>query len=135
VVDLSRRFSIAQELLPRNLFDGMTKPIMWCTFKKERRTVLSGFFLYAETDALSGMHKDLRALLLGNLSTAHCWRDAVELALKACGGSATLAQLYACFDGRQPTSNPWWREKIRQIAGKHFHRVRPGEFALLEQVA
>lgn len=130
VVDLQRRFSIAQELLPRNLFEGMTKPLMWCTFTKARKTVLSGFFLYAETAALAGMQRDIRALFIGNESRAACWRDAVSMALEACGGRATLPQLYACIEGNRPTQNPWWREKVRQIAGRHFVRLGPGEFAL-----
>lgn len=130
VVDLNRRFSIAQELLPRNLFENMTKPLMWCTFTKARRTVLSGFFLYAETHALADMHKDIRRLFLGNEARATCWRDAVAMALEACGGQATLQELYRVIEGNRPTDNPWWREKVRQIAGQHFVRVRPGEFAL-----
>lgn len=130
VVDLGRRFSMSQELVPRNLFDGLTKPIMWVNFRKERRTVLSGFFLYAETDALADMHKDIRRLFLGNDARATCWRDAVAMALEVCGGQATLQQLYRVIEGNRPTDNPWWREKVRQVAGKHFVRVRPGEFSL-----
>ncbi len=133
VVDLNRRFSITQELLTRNLFENMTKPIMWCNFIKERRTVLSGFFLYTETDALAGLHQDIRAKVLGNNSTAHCWRDAVELALRALGGRATLNQLYSAIENNRPTENKWWREKVRQIAGMHFVRVAAGEYALDDQ--
>lgn len=132
VVDINRRFSIEQELLPRNLFEGMSKPVMWCNFTKARRTVLSGFFLYQELDALRGMHPELRSLMVGNASTAHCWRDVVAAALQACGGRAKLPQLYACIEANRPTSNPWWREKVRQIAGRHFVRIQPGEFALKE---
>ncbi len=133
VVQLSRRWSLSQDLLPRNLFpDGLTKPIMWATFIKQRRTVLSGFFLCPEVDALTGMHKDIRGLFVGNRSSATCWRDAVALALETCGGRATLQQLYAVIEGNRPTENPWWREKVRQIAGRHFVRVDRGEFALRE---
>lgn len=135
VVDLSRRFSISQEMLPRNLFESLTKPLLWVNFVKERRTVLSGFFLYAETHALSDIHPEIRALLLGNQSRATCWRDAVRAALEACGGQATLQQLYACIERNRPTANPWWREKVRQVAGQHFHRVRPGEFSIRELAA
>lgn len=130
VVGLQRRFSIAQELLPKNLFQNMSQPLMWCNFTKARRTVLSGFFLYAETHALADMQKDIRALFVGNKARATCWRDAVHLALEACGGRATLPQLYAAIEGNRPTTNPWWREKVRQIAGRYFERVAPGEYAL-----
>lgn len=130
VVSLSRRFSLSQELLPRNLFEGLTKPIMWMTLVKERQTVVQGFFLQEETAALSDVHKDLRPLLLGNQSGPSCWRDVVQAALEACGGRATLQQLYACIEGNRPTPNPWWREKVRQVAGKYHHRVGQGEYAL-----
>jgi len=130
VIDLNKSWSISQELLPRNMFGGLTKPIMWASFTKQHKTVLSGFFLYSEVDALSGMHKDVRALFIGNQSTPTCWRDAVQMALQACGGRATLSQLYNCIEGNRPSKNPWWREKVRQIAGMHFNRLGPGEYGL-----
>lgn len=130
VVDLNRRFSISQELLPRNLFHGMSFPIMWVNFTKARQTRLSGFFLHAERDALSQMHRDIRSIFVGNESRATCWKDAVERALEACGGVATLPQIYACVEGNRPSQNPWWREQVRKIAARHFYRVSPGCFSL-----
>jgi SAM-dependent methyltransferase len=130
VMGYSRKWSLGQELLPRNLFERLSCPIMWATFKKERKTVVSGLFLYAETHAIAGLHSDVRALMLGNQSTATCWRDAVHMALTACGGRATLNQIYTVVEGNRPTQNPWWREKVRQIAGRHFTRVSNGEYAL-----
>lgn len=132
VMRYHHRWSISQELLPRNLFEGMSKPLLFAVFTKEPNRSMHGFFLYEETNAvLTGIHPRLRAYLLGNLSTAHCWRDAVRVALEACGGKATLHQIYACFEaGGRPTSNKFWREKVRQIAGRHFLRTAPGEYAL-----
>ena len=132
VMAYQRQWSLSQELLPRDLFERLSCPIMFATFKKDRRTVMSGLFLYAEKHALADMHRDMRRLMVGNQSTATCWRDVVASALQACGGSATLPQLYACIEGNRPSENPWWREKVRQIAGKHFVRVRVGEYALAE---
>lgn len=132
VVGYQRRWSLSQELLPRNLFERLSCPIMWATFRKERRTVVSGLFLYAELDALKDVHKDLRRHMVGNQASAQCWQDVVRDALAACGGRATLQQLYACIEGNRPSSNPWWREKVRQIAGKYFVRVEVGEYALQE---
>lgn len=130
VVGYQSRWSLAQEMLPRNLFERLSCPIMWATFQKDRRTVVSGLFLHAELHALNALHADARALMTGNRSTATCWRDAVRLALHACGGRATLQQIYACLEANRPTSNPWWREKVRQVAGKHFIRLQVGEYAL-----
>jgi len=132
VMDYQRRWSLRQELLPRDLFEKLSCPIMWATFEKERRTVMSGLFLYAERAALADMHRDVRRLMVGNEATATCWRDVVRLALEACGGRATLQQLYTCIEGNRPSANPWWREKVRQIAGRHFVRLQVGEYALPE---
>lgn len=134
VMRLARRWSIAQEIIPRNLFDGLTKPLLFATFVKSRQTVLSGFFLYAETAALEGLRKEFRALFVGNGAKAGVWRETVYAALRICGGRATLQQLYQCIENNRPTQNRWWREKVRQVAGQHFVRVRDGEFAL-EDVA
>lgn len=133
VVDLNRRFSMTQELLPRNLFHRLACPIMWVNFVKVRKTSLSGFFLYAELDSLSDMKKDIKALFVGNEARAHCWKDAVQVALESCGGSASLAEIYQRVEVNRPSKNPWWREKVRQTAGRYFHRLAPGQYALPSQ--
>lgn len=79
---------------------------------------------------MAGEHPEIRKLFIGNESRPACWRDAVDMALQTCGGRATLSQLYACIEGNRPSDNPWWREKVRQVAGQHFHRIKPGEYAL-----
>lgn len=134
VVGLNRRFSLSQELLPRNLFLGMQCPIMWVNFTKSRKTSLTGFFLHAERDSLDALTKDMKSLFVGNESRATCWRDAVARALDACGGTATLPQIYRCLEGNRPTTNPWWREQVRKIAARHFHRVSPGCYAFSSEV-
>lgn len=135
VMGYQRRWSISQEMMPRNLFERLTCPLMFAKFIKDRQTVVSGLFLYAETDAIASLKEDVRRLILGNNSTANCWRDAIELALVALGGRATLSQLYSAIENNRPTNNPWWREKIRQVAGMHFNRVAVGEYALESKAA
>lgn len=129
---LQKQWSVSQELIPRNLFAGLAKPILFATLEKSQRPTLSGFFLYAETDAISDMHKEFQQMFVGNNSRPNVWRDAVARALDVCGGHATLQQLYAAIEGNRPTRNPWWREKVRQIAGQYFHRVKPGEYKFRE---
>lgn len=134
VADLQRSWSLSQELLPRNLFDGLSHPIMFAKFIKERVTALSGFYLYEETDAIrTGLKGEVRTIVIGNDSTAHCWRDVVDRALRALGGRAKLEHLYAAIENSRPTPNPWWREKVRQICGMHYVRVATGEYELHEQ--
>lgn len=130
VVGYQKHWSLSQELLPRNLFEGLSCPIMWATFQKQRRTVISGLFLYTELDALQGLKRDMRRLMVGNDSTPSCWRDVVQLALQACGGRASLSQLYDAIEGNRPTPNKWWREQVRKVASRNFMRVGSGEYAL-----
>lgn len=130
VMGYQKTWSLSQELLPRNLFEGLSCPIMWATFQKQRRTVVSGLFLYAELDALQGLKRDMRRLMVGNDSTPTCWRDVVQLALHACGGQATLGQLYEAIESNRPTPNKWWREQVRKVASQNFFRVGSGEYSL-----
>lgn len=130
IVRLQKQFSISQEMLPRNIFQNMEKPIMWAMFTKEKRTFLSGFFLYEETAALADLNKEAKQLVVGNTSSPTCWRDAVTMALESLGGRANLQQIYQCLEKKRPSENPWWREQIRKVAGQHFVRIGAGEYAL-----
>lgn len=132
VVQYGRRWSVTQEMVPRNLFERLQRHLVFAQFTKARKCVLSGFFLYSEVDAVNSLRDEFRAMFIGNNSRPGVWREAVYLALRICGGRATLGQLYECIEDKRPTDNRFWREKIRQVAGKHFLRVRDGEYALPE---
>lgn len=135
VMDLSRRFSMSQELIPRNIFEQMMKPLMWVNFTKSRKTSLAGFFLYAETDALGSMPAALRKEMVGNQAKAGCWRALVEKALEALGGTAPLADIYRYAESARPTENPWWREQIRKVLNRDFFRVGHGIYSLRANIA
>lgn len=130
VMKMNKHWSIAQELLPRNIFQNLEKPLCFATFTKERKTVLSGFFLYAERAALESLKKEFRELFVGNKSKASVWRETVYAALKMNGGKASLEELYATIENNRPTDTKFWREKIRQIAARDHQRIEPGVFAL-----
>lgn len=130
VVGFQRRWSITQDLIPRNLFENIRLPLMFARFKKERQTTTVGLFLYTETKAIESMQQEMRRLMMGNQSSATCWKDVVLLAIKACGDKATLTQLYICIEGNRPSQNQWWKEKVRQTASKYLRRISPGEYAL-----
>lgn len=132
VLRMNQRWSISQELIPRNIFEGMQKPLMFATFRKERRTVLSGFFLYEETASLEGLKQTFRKLIWGNASRAGAWQSTIEAALTALGGEATLEQLYDLIETDRPTPTRFWREQIRKVAAQRFERVGPGRYALPE---
>jgi len=126
----AEKWSIGQELLPRNLFQNMTKPLCFATFIKDRKTQLSGFFLYSEVAALESMKQEYRERFIGNRSRASVWKETVYAAMRVNGGRASLDQLYRTIENNRPTNNPFWREKIRQVAAQLCDRVAPGVFQL-----
>lgn len=128
VVRLSRQWSISQELLPRNLFDGLAIPILFANFRKQRKTVLSGFFLYAETEALESLQKKYRAMFWGNTATARVWERAFAAALQTLGGEASLEQVYQVIENDRPTTTAWWREALRKIARQCFEPLGNGMY-------
>lgn len=129
VMRLSKKWSIAQELIPRNIFKNLEKPLLFATFRKDRRTVLSGFFLYSEVEALESLKAEYRERFVGNKSRANVWGETVYAALKTLGGRAKLSELYAEIENHRPTANPFWREQVRKVAMQMFTRVAPGEYA------
>lgn len=130
VMSMAERWSIAQELIPRNLFHQLEKPLCFATFTKSRRTVLSGFFLYAERAALESLRERFRAMFVGNGARANVWRDTVAAAIELNGGIASLGEMYQTIENNRPTGNRFWREKIRQTAARHFARIEPGVYAV-----
>lgn len=130
VMRYARKWSLQHQLMPRNMFEGLKMPIMFAKFTKERKTVVSGLFLYAETASLADLRPEFKAMFVGNESRANVWRDSVQEAMNICGGRATLQQLYQCIERRRPTGTAFWREKIRQTAGLYFSRIGRAEYCV-----
>src|SRR5690554_3395000 len=57
VVRYSERWSMAQEMIPRNLYHGLKHPLTFATFTKDARRVMVGFGLYAEQAYLQTLSK------------------------------------------------------------------------------
>ncbi|KZX57679.1 hypothetical protein A3709_18825 [Halioglobus sp. HI00S01] len=135
VVEINRKWSVSQTMIPRNIFQNMKQPLIWARFEKEKQTVLSGLFLYHEADAVLRFAKRFRCLFVGNESSASAWGEAVEMALISLGGEGSLSDIYRVIEGKTPTPNPWWKEQVRKICAKHFRRVEPGRYALERSAA
>lgn len=131
VMGYASRFSIEQVMVPRNLFEQMEKPLMLATFRKDRRPFLTGFFLYEELDAVTKLSKKYRFMFIGNQSRASLWGEVVEQAMANLGGEASLQELYQEIEGKQPTSNSFWKEQVRKIVQKACVRVRKGVYKLM----
>lgn len=131
VVGYNERWTIAQELIPRNLFDGLRLPLVFALFHKERHRRLLGFALFHETVAIHSMEDGYQAVLArGN---GPIWRRVIEVALQRLGGEASLADIYSELQRNRPTETRWWREKIRQTLRRYADIFVPkgdGRYAL-----
>lgn len=135
LMDIRKQFSVRQDMLPRNLFQGMEKPLMFAQFIKEERTVLSGFFLYNELANVLNLQTEFRLLFIGNDSRASLWGEVVEKALLQLGGEASLEAIYLEVEGNKPFDNRFWRAQIRKVLQKDFVKTGPARYALHKKPA
>ena len=130
VSDIQTEWGIDAELLPRNIFRNLSKPLVFAVFTRGARRLV-GFALYDEAAALRSLEQRYREKLIG--ATGSAWRAVVLDAIFALGGEASLAQIYTEIENKRPTPNPWWREKIRQICQQDLTRVTVGVYALSKE--
>lgn len=124
VLGYREQWSIYQDLMPRNIFPGLSLPLVLARFVKDGRRLLSGFFLYEEVGDVQQMDGAVRQALGTGGGKGSVWRSVVADAVAAFGGKAKLDQIYQYVEPKRPTGNPWWREQVRKVlqAGKHFQR-------------
>ncbi|WP_455233245.1 class I SAM-dependent methyltransferase [Geopseudomonas aromaticivorans] len=127
VVRYSESWSLLQEMIPRNIYPGLSKPLMFAIFRKDQRKLMVGLSLYHEAAFVQALPKEhQQALAEGPAS----WPTVVLGGLEALGGEAALDDLYEYVAARRPTSNPHWREQTRKICQSHARRTGRGRYAL-----
>ncbi|ABM97054.1 N-6 DNA methylase [Methylibium petroleiphilum] len=115
VLSMSEKWSIEQELMPRNIFPRLSVPIVFSVFTKEAHRRLFGFFLYREAAEVSALSKPARQVLERSGKAGSVWRQAVHAAFDHVSDDvAPLDALYRALEGRRPTDNPHYRAKVRQ---------------------
>lgn len=129
VLELHRRFSIEQTMVPRYIYPRLSLPLTFVVLTKERTRTLVGFALYRELASVAEMPADYRAIVNDPTRRAP-WRDVVADALTRLGGRASLEQLYAAIEPRRPAATRTWQDTVRRVCGESFVRVSEGEFAL-----
>lgn len=127
VVGYNDQWGIESHLIPRNIFDGLEKPLVWAIFRKGARK-LWGFALYADTVGVRNLKDQYRDLLRSAQGSA--WRAVVYEALVTLGGEASLDEIYREVAGRRPYENGHWKPQIRKIAQQSLVRVGRGRYAL-----
>jgi hypothetical protein len=130
---LARRWSIRQDILPRNLFktqELLRIPIVFALFTKEKVCTLNGFFLHQELDEINRLGARAKLLLTAPAPGKSAWRNVVDSALAALGGQGSLGDIYGWIEGRRPTENPFWREQVRKVLrnAESYTRVTEGVY-------
>lgn len=128
VKQISRKWGISQEMIPRDLFDDLSKPIVWAVLRKHRGS--SGFFLYDEKYAIDALKSDAKRILAEH---SQSWRELVRVTLAELGQPVSLQGIYSAMEGANiPETNRFWKEKVRQTLQRYseFNRVERGIWEL-----
>lgn len=128
VVNLSKRWGVRQDFIPRNLFDGLKLPLCFAMLTKGAGRGMVGFALYHETNAVRGLAKRYRELLAAGERSV--WSAVVRAALECLGGEASLPEIYREIQGNQPTDNTFWQAKVRQTLQRKATNTGPGRWRL-----
>jgi site-specific DNA-methyltransferase (adenine-specific) len=113
VAGYADRWTLSQSMIPRNLFPGLSLPLVFATFSKDRRRTLIGFALYRETAAVQKLPTAYREVLA--TVGGPVWPRVVRLAIERLGGEADLQDIYRELEDNRPTNTPFWREQIRKV--------------------
>lgn len=132
VASYAERWSLLQEMIPRNIFPGLSIPLVFAIFSKDRKRTMVGFALYHEVAEVQSLSQAYREALASETKSA--WKHVVELALSRLGGESDLASIYSEIEGARPTKTAFWKEQIRRTLRRYADRfapVSPGRYALI----
>lgn len=127
VVRWNKDWTLAQEMLPRTLFPGLSKPLMLARFTRDPQPTLKGLILYQESAEIESMPAIYQRALREGRSG---WREVIDTALNQLGGRAELQKIYEVIAPQRPTSTEFWKAKVRQQLQRHYQRTGPAEYAL-----
>lgn len=131
IMKFNRKWTLSQEIIPRDLFPKLTMPLIFGSFTRDNRPQLIGFRLFPELASIRQLseraQEDLSIRIDGPRSV---WRETVKQVLNELGGTAPLSDIYRHMEGRRPTTNQFWKEKIRQVCQQSFNRVQEGVYSL-----
>lgn len=125
---LAARWSVRQDMMPRNLFHRLSLPICFAMLTKGTKRGLVNFALYHELAAVNRLRARYRTLLAEGERSV--WGAVTRAALEALGGCADLSAIYREIEGNRPTTNAFWQAKVRQTLQRIAIRVGAGRWAL-----
>lgn len=118
-------WSLYQELIPRNIYPGLEKPLCFAIFRKDYKRLLVGFSLFHEQAFLSQLPEEIQAAMTQGKRT---WKSLVLEAVDELGSEAKLQEIYDYLSDRRPTKNPNWEQQIRKICQNHLQRIGRGRY-------
>jgi site-specific DNA-methyltransferase (adenine-specific) len=128
VVDISKRWSLRADFIPRNIFTGLSHPLCFAMLTKGASGKLFNFALYFETNAVQQLQRRYRELLANGEKSV--WAAVTIAALEKLGGRASLHDIYREIEGHRPTDNQWWRAQVRKQLQSVAERIGPSEWGL-----
>lgn len=126
------QWSLMQEMIPRNIYQGLRLPLVFALFVKEPHRKMIGFALYREASDVQQLPKEYRQAI--SAGSGPVWLTAVRAVLEQLGGEADLHSIYSEFEGKRPTRTKFWREQIRKVLGQYvevFAVTGAGRYALV----
>ncbi len=123
VAGYANEWSLMQEMIPRNIYPGLSLPLVFAMFSKDRRRTMLGFALYREATDVQALPQRYREVM--SSSAGPVWKMVVEEAMKRLGGKASVTDLYAEIEGERPTSTKFWREAIRRTLRRYAESFEP----------
>jgi site-specific DNA-methyltransferase (adenine-specific) len=129
VLRLQDHWSFRADHVPRYIYPDLSYPMTFAYFIKDFQRRLIGFELYADLAALASLQPEFKHIAM---TSRRPWaREMAQRALESLGGMASLDRIYAHVErAGVPTQNPFWRDRLRESLGRHYHRVRDGVFSL-----
>lgn len=125
VVRYTEDWSLQQQMIPRNVYPGLSKPLVFALFRKDKRRLTLGFSLYHEAAYVLSLPAEARDALNDGPAT---WASLVLGTIRKLGGIAHLTELYEALVDQRPSRNPHWREQIRKICQQKAIRVDRGTY-------
>lgn len=123
VAKYAERWSLMQSMIPRNVFRGLSKPLVFAIFSKDRCRTMVGFTLYREVAEMQCLAKPYRDTLTAVAGPV--WLMVVEEAMRRLGGVADVQRLYAEIEGKRPTKTQFWKEQIRRTLRRYAKKFVP----------
>lgn len=124
------RWSLFQEMIPRNIFRGLSLPLVFALFSKDRRRTMVGFALYRAAADIEQLRDPYRKEL--EAGSGSVWRRVIDIALERLGGEADLSALYEEIGRHRPTRTAHWKDQIRKVvrhSPDHFVATGRGRYA------